>query len=124
MPVLNDATDFNDLAYFEDLQAVATAVNQAAPAIDPPAWPEPMIPGTLRTPDFPQDILRGCWGDMVRSVSASTQTPWPCPSCVVWGCWVRFCKGGMRWPRTGMITPNRWPCGSCRHPRVARERRQ
>lgn len=81
MPVLNPTTesspptDFNDLAYFESLEAVANAVNHAAPAIDPPAWPEPMIPGTLRTPDFPEDILRGCWGDMARGVSASTQTP-------------------------------------------------
>lgn len=71
----NPPTDFNDLAFFESLEAVANAVNQAAPAIDPPAWPEPMIPGSLRTPDFPEDILQGLWGDMARSVSASTQTP-------------------------------------------------
>lgn len=75
MPVLSPPTDWNDFAYFESLEAVATAVNQAAPAIKPPAWPEPMIPGTLRTPDFPEDILQGVWGDMARAVAASTQTP-------------------------------------------------
>ncbi len=69
------ATDFNDLSALEGLEAVADIVNHAIPAIDPPIWPEPMIPGTLRTPDFPEDILLGCWGDMARAVAASTQTP-------------------------------------------------
>lgn len=67
--------DFNDLSYIENLQAVANLVDQAAPAIEPPAWPEPMIPGTLRTPDFPEDILPGVWRDMAMGVAASTQTP-------------------------------------------------
>ena len=73
----NEATaiDFNDMAYFESLAAVAQIVDHAAPAIEPPVWPEPMIPGTLRTPEFPEDILQGVWGDMARAVSASTQTP-------------------------------------------------
>jgi len=69
------AVDFNDVAYFEGLAAVAESVDHAAPAIEPPAWPEPMIPGVLRTPEFPEDILQGVWGDMARAVSASTQTP-------------------------------------------------
>lgn len=72
---MTDLTDFNDLAATEGPEAVAEIVSHAVPAIDPPAWPEPMIPGTLRTPDFPEDILRGVWGDMARAVSASTQTP-------------------------------------------------
>jgi putative DNA primase/helicase len=58
-----------------DPESLMPAVADIATAIEPPAWPEPMIPGTLRTPDFPEDILRGCWGDMARAVSASTQTP-------------------------------------------------
>lgn len=84
---MNDLTDFNDLGNAEGLEAVADIVNQAIPATadtepeqeppPPPAptWPEPMIPGTLRTPDFPEDILPGAWGEMARAVSASTQTP-------------------------------------------------
>lgn len=47
----------------------------AQPAPTPPAWPEPMIPGTLRTPELPEDILSGVWRDMAMSVAASTQTP-------------------------------------------------
>lgn len=82
MPVLSPPsesrpppTDFNDLAYFESLQAVAEAVNLATPAIDPPAWPEPSIPGVLKTPEIPCDILPGVWRDMAQAVSDNTQTP-------------------------------------------------
>ena len=75
MKTFPDLTDFNDLAGVEGLAAVADSVNQATPAVEPPAWPEPMIPGTLRTPDMPEDILQGVWADMARAVSASTQTP-------------------------------------------------
>ena len=84
---MSDLTDFNDLGNAEGLEAVADIVNQAIPAMEeteppaeqapPPAsaWPEPMIPGTLSTPDFPEDVLPGPWGDMARAVAASTQTP-------------------------------------------------
>lgn len=84
---MNDLTDFNDLGNAEGLEVVADIVNQARPAISdtdqrqgpPPTsattWPEPMIPGTQRTPDVPEDILPGVWGEMARAVSASTQTP-------------------------------------------------
>lgn len=72
---MNASLDFNDLARIEGNGAVERIALHPVPAIDPPAWSEPMIPGTLRTPDFPEDILRGAWGDMARSVSASTQTP-------------------------------------------------
>lgn len=74
-------TDFNDLSAFEGLDAVADIVNNAFPVdVQPaqsaqPTWPEPMIPGNLNTPDFPEDILQGVWGQMARAVSASTQTP-------------------------------------------------
>jgi replicative DNA helicase len=101
MPVLNTATDFNDRAVAYGLAAVAADVDRAEFVADPPAatsawdhgafddvltpeqpvggespaWPEPMIPGTQRTPEFPEDILPGVWGDMARAVAASTQTP-------------------------------------------------
>lgn len=67
--------DFNDLSIYEGLESVSSAIDHATRAIEPPKWPEPMIPGTLRTPDFPSDILQGAWGDMARAVSDSTQTP-------------------------------------------------
>ncbi len=98
---LSPPTDFNDLAACEDLQAVATAVDQAElvtdvppgapawdhgafddvglveepPESDPAAWPAPMIPGVLRTPDVPCSILPGTWGRMAQAVSDCTQTP-------------------------------------------------
>jgi putative DNA primase/helicase len=70
-----NATDFNDLAAMASIEEVQRQIEQASPAVEPPAWPVPMIPGNLRTPDFPEDILQGPWGDMARAVSASTQTP-------------------------------------------------
>lgn len=94
-------TDFNDLAVCEDLQAVATAVDQAelvtetSPSAppwdhgafddvgltedpvepDPAAWPAPMIPGVLRTPEVPCTLLPGTWGQMAQAVADCTQTP-------------------------------------------------
>lgn len=82
----NPKNDWNDLACFEGLDAVAHGIDEAvnfgidsavlagaAPAVAP--WPEPMIPGSAGTPAFPEDILQGVWGDMAKAVSASTQTP-------------------------------------------------
>ncbi|MEI6738317.1 MAG: YfjI family protein, partial [Pseudomonadota bacterium] len=70
--------DWKDFSAFEGLAAVSKAIDGAEPVEpppEPPKWPEPMLPGTLRTPDFPNDILQGVWGDMARAVSESTQTP-------------------------------------------------
>lgn len=68
-------TDWNDMAGMEGLDEVSRQVGNAVPGLETTVWPEPMIPGTLRTPDFPEDILPGVWGEMARAVSASTQTP-------------------------------------------------
>jgi replicative DNA helicase len=81
-------TDFNDLAAVGGLEAVRNQVEAAEaayqePATEPehtpeqaePEWPEPMVPGVLRTPDIPATILPGAWGDMVAAVAKSTQTP-------------------------------------------------
>lgn len=82
-------TDFNDLAAVGGLEAVRNQVEAAEAAIDqaaepepppqeqpePEAWPEPMVPGVLRTPDIPATILPGAWGDMVAAVAKSSQTP-------------------------------------------------
>ncbi|MBA4256934.1 MAG: hypothetical protein C0445_13775 [Polaromonas sp.] len=83
-------TDFNDLAAIGGLEAVREQVAAAEAAMDQvqepepepvpteqaePEWPEPMVPGVLRTPDIPATILPGAWGDMVAAVAKSTQTP-------------------------------------------------
>ncbi len=87
MPVLSSATsaedhpptDFNDLAYFESLAAVAEVVDSAVPPdqieAEPQAWSEPSIPGVLKTPEVPCSILPGIWGEMAQAVSDNTQTP-------------------------------------------------
>lgn len=76
-------TDFNDMSAFEGLEAVADIINHATPAIDPPAWPEPIMPGTLRTPPIPADVLPTWMCNMVTAVAASTQTP---PALAVMSC--------------------------------------
>jgi len=80
-------TDFNDMSALYGPDAVAEIVANATPAIErqeetkaapetvQPTWPEPMLPGSLKTPDMPEDILQGAWGEMARAVAASTQTP-------------------------------------------------
>jgi replicative DNA helicase len=81
-------SDFNDLAAIGGLEAVRQQVEDAEAAFDQeqntehqpqeqaePGWPEPMVPGVLRTPDIPATILPGAWGDMVAAVAKSTQTP-------------------------------------------------
>ncbi len=81
-------TDFNDLACVGGLEAVRNQVDAAEAAADlvpepdrypteqaETEWPEPMVPGVLRTPDLPASILPGAWGDMVAAVAKSTQTP-------------------------------------------------
>lgn len=83
-------TDWNDLAEVVDLDEVRRQIDQAAPAVTAPEWPEPTlpaddaapdewpaptIPGALSTPDVPADLLPGVWGQMAQAVSESTQTP-------------------------------------------------
>jgi putative DNA primase/helicase len=80
---VNALTDFNDLSAFEGLEAVADIVNHATPATEPPTWPEPIMPGTLRTPPIPADVLPTWMCNMVTAVAASTQTP---PALAVMSC--------------------------------------
>lgn len=88
-------TDFNDMAAIAGLDAVRQQVaiaeqaaieksrhNHQAPAepgeaaaVQVHEWPEPMIPGVLRTPDIPASVLPGAWCDMAQAVARSTQTP-------------------------------------------------
>jgi len=70
-----NATDFNDLAAMASIDEVERQIAQAVPAVEPPVWPDPILPGTLRTPPIPPDVLPSWLGDMARAVSESTQTP-------------------------------------------------
>lgn len=89
---MSAATDFNDLAQLASLDEVRHQVHQAAAtfqpveaikATEPPSWPEPILPGTLRTPAIPCDVLPTWMGAMAQAVSESTQTP---PALAVMSC--------------------------------------
>lgn len=69
------ATDFNDLADAAGLDEVRRQIAEAQPTVPPAEWPEPILPGTLRTPPITADLLPSWLGDMARAVSESTQTP-------------------------------------------------
>lgn len=68
-------TDFNDLAAVAGLDAVRSQVERAGPAEPGPQWPDPILPGQMRTPDLPCDVLPAWMADMAQAVSRATQTP-------------------------------------------------
>lgn len=96
---MSEPSDFNDLAVEQGLDAVAAVVQGAieAASYQPPEpsfpdltelpddqgdaaagddWPEPILPGTTRTPDIPvHEVLTGWLGDYAHHVARSTQTP-------------------------------------------------
>jgi hypothetical protein len=72
---MNAPTDFNDLAAMASIEEVQRQIAQAVPAVEPPVWPDPILPGTLRTPPIPPEVLPSWLADMARAVSKSTQTP-------------------------------------------------
>ncbi|MDO8774293.1 MAG: YfjI family protein [Burkholderiaceae bacterium] len=72
---MNAPTDFNDLAAMASIEEVLRQVDKAVPAVEPPVWPDPILPGALRTPPIPPEVLPSWLADMARAVSESTQTP-------------------------------------------------
>jgi len=68
-------TDANDLAILEGLDAVKEMVDKAVPAVPPPEWPDPILPGMAQTPEISADILPTWLGAMAGAVADSTQTP-------------------------------------------------
>ncbi|WP_077731896.1 YfjI family protein [Methylocaldum sp. 14B] len=68
-----------------DEPRIKLAVDNAKPVVPPhsapsnpaaaDAWPEPILPGTAKTPDIPASLLPGWVGAMAGAVAASTQTP-------------------------------------------------
>ena len=67
----------DDLARIDaDLARYDAITGGAAPADSaPPEWPDPILPGMLRTPPIPPALLPTWLGDMAQAVSDSTQTP-------------------------------------------------
>ena len=79
-----DGSDFNDLENDHGPAAVVDSINAALsggatpPDADPaPAedWPDPVLPGTGKTPDIPAHLLPGVFGEYAPAVPANTQTP-------------------------------------------------
>lgn len=68
-------TDFNDLASEAGLDEVRRQLDEAMPAVPPAEWPEPILPGTLRTPEISADVLPSWLGEMAAAVAEATQTP-------------------------------------------------
>jgi replicative DNA helicase len=59
-----------DFARFDAL----TGATESPPSA-PPEWPDPILPGTLRTPPIPATLLPTWLGEMAHAVAESTQTP-------------------------------------------------
>lgn len=89
---MGDATDFNDLARIGGPEVVADVINKAlaaaatptpepsmprpdAGAAPEPEWPDPVLPGMVKVPDIPADVLPSWLGAMCGAVADSTQTP-------------------------------------------------
>lgn len=68
-------TDWNDMAGMEGLEEVARQINDAQPTAAPPEWPDPILPGTMRTPAISANVLPTWLGAMAHGVSEATQTP-------------------------------------------------
>lgn len=95
---MSEATDFNDMAAGQGLEAVAAVVHDAiaAASYKPTApvfpdlpelpddqddaaggddWPEPVLPGQAKAPEIPAALLPSWCGDMANAVAQATQTP-------------------------------------------------
>jgi putative DNA primase/helicase len=59
-----------DLARFDAL----TGATESPPSA-PPEWPDPILPGMLRTPPIPPALLPTWLGDMAHALAEATQTP-------------------------------------------------
>lgn len=50
-------------------------VDQVPAVVEKPVWPDPILPGQIKTPSITADVLPGWMGAMAKAVSESTQTP-------------------------------------------------
>ena len=80
---MSKLTDFNDLAKVAGPDAVkatvdkvlAAAAAHATPAAPVSEWPDPILPGMVKAPEIPAEILPSWLGAMAGAVADSTQTP-------------------------------------------------
>jgi hypothetical protein len=72
---MNAPTDWNDMAGLEGLDEVARQIEDAQPTVVQPEWPDPILPGTMRTPAITAEVLPSWLGKMAHGVSEATQTP-------------------------------------------------
>jgi putative DNA primase/helicase len=80
---MSGGTDWNDVGAAEGLETVRQGVNEAEPAVTPPEWPDPHLPGLTRTPEIPASLLPTWLGEMAGAIAESTQTP---PALAVMSC--------------------------------------
>jgi len=66
-----------DYGAFPDVNAPfgAPLANEPSPAGQAPEWPDPILPGQIKTPPIPTDVLPAWMAAMAQAVSAATQTP-------------------------------------------------
>jgi len=80
---MGNPTDFNDLAQLAGAEAVKATVDKVLAAVAAPGavqasapdWPDPILPGMVKAPEIPADILPAWLGAMCGAVADSTQTP-------------------------------------------------
>ncbi len=70
-------TDFNDLAQVAGSEAVKAVVDKALAVTEQSKaeWPDPVLPGMVKAPEIPAEILPVWLGAMCKAVADSTQTP-------------------------------------------------
>ncbi|QXL83267.1 YfjI family protein [Comamonas sp. NLF-1-9] len=71
---MGDASDFNDLAQAEGLEAVRSQIAQSIAQQELDAWPQPTM-GATSAPELTADLLPGWLGQFVAALAAATQTP-------------------------------------------------
>ncbi len=70
-------TDFTDLAQVASNEAVKAVVDKALAVTEQSKseWPDPVLPGMVKAPEIPAEILPVWLGAMCKAVADSTQTP-------------------------------------------------
>jgi len=77
VPVMDEAPKW-DYEAFENIDVPLSAApsgNIEPLPVKPAEWPDPILPGQVKTPTIPTDVLPDWMAAMAQAVSASTQTP-------------------------------------------------
>jgi putative DNA primase/helicase len=67
--------DFRAALGFPTVQPPRTTAGDGRAGETPAEWPDPILPGHVRPPEIPANLLPSWIASMVQSVAASTQTP-------------------------------------------------